>query len=146
MDEPLIARQHQEAHRAADCLRKSGRAGAFLIREVLMVLSSKRFAACAVFWLSMQVFAQPNISSGRLVLQGAVVESVCETGVVGSIDFGPLTRLVEVTPRVMLAVNMAREGCGADVVPFVTSFQLIQPSAYSEDASGSKGIVTISYL
>lgn len=111
-----------------------------------MVLSSKRLAACAVFWFSMQACAQPNISSGMMVLQGAVVESGCETGTVGSIDFGALTRLVEVAPRVMLAVNMAREGCGIDVVPFVTSFQLIQPSAYSEDASGSKGIVTISYL
>lgn len=111
-----------------------------------MKLFALGLAACVLFGLSNEALSETAHSSGTLEFTGQITEAGCEYGPPGAVNFGTQTRLIQVTPTVALAVNMATNACRSGEVPFVASYQKLNNPAYSEEQGVRKGVLTISYL
>lgn len=113
---------------------------------MLMKLFALGLAACVLFGLSSEALSETANSSGTLELTGQITEAACEYGPPGAVSFGQQARLIQVTPTVALAVNMATNACRSAEVSFVAFYQKLNTPAYSEEQGVREGVLTISYL
>ena len=103
-------------------------------------------AACVLFGLSNEAVSETAAKGGTIEFRGKVMEAACEHGRSGAVDFGEQTKLIEVAPSVVLAVNMANNACRTGQLPFVATYQKLNTPAYSEEQGVRNGVLTISYL
>ncbi len=111
-----------------------------------MKLFALGLAACVLFGLSNEALSETTESGGTIEFTGQITEAGCEYGPPGIVSFGQQTRLIQVTPTVALAVNMASNACRSGEVPFVASYKKLNNPAYSEERGVRNGVLTISYL
>ena len=99
-----------------------------------------------VLGLIHQVSAQPAVEGGTLHFRGSIVERMCELGTGATVTYGAATQLINVTPSVVLAVNRATRLCRLADLPFVATYQVLEPADLRAESPNEKGVVTISYL
>lgn len=84
--------------------------------------------------------------SGRIGFVGQIVDSSCEVGRAGSVDFAGHSQAVVVSPQLTLTVSTAGNVCRHGSIPFMTRFEPLLASDANVDSRSDKGIVTITYL
>lgn len=93
-----------------------------------------------------EVNAQPVVVAGTLNFRGSIVERMCELGTGATVTYGAATERINVTPSVVLAVNRATRICRFADLPFVATYQVLEPAGARAASPNEKGVVTISYL
>ena len=104
------------------------------------------FAACTVFLISNEGYAQPT-SSGVIHFEGSIVESTYEVSTVSAQSVAKSIKLIEVEPGVVIAVNMAARGADGIEPFFTTAFEALKnvPSGRDNEPASKRGLLTISY-
>ena len=103
-------------------------------------------SAYVVLGLINEVSARPAVEGGTLYFRGSIVERMCELGTGASVTYGAATQHLNVTPSVVLTVNRATRLCRFADLPFVATYQVLEPAGARTASSNEKGVVTISYL
>ena len=103
-------------------------------------------SALGVLGLMNEVSAPSAADSGALYFRGSIVERMCELGTDAALTYGPATERINVTPSVVLVVNRAARLCRFADLPFVATYQVLEPADARIESPKEKGVVTISYL
>ena len=101
------------------------------------------FTACTIFLFSGEVNAQSGVSGGVIRFHGAITEPSYDIRPANGVDFGHATKLIEVVPGVVIAVNMAYAGSRGSEPQIETSFAELKTSA--NPSGGTRGVLTIYY-
>lgn len=101
------------------------------------------FAVCTIFLFSSEVNAQSMMSGGVIHFRGAITEPSYEIMPANAVTLGRATKLIEVVPGVVIAVNMAFAGSRGSEPLIDTSFYELKTSA--NPSGGKRGVLTISY-
>lgn len=103
------------------------------------------WVVCVLLGLSSEALCQGRVTGGVIHFQGSIVERSCESGRKDAVDYGANTRIIDVAPDVVLAVNMAGSICRHGDIPFVTSYQAFGTAGLDNTATVRRGVLTISY-
>lgn len=103
-------------------------------------------SAYVMMGLIIEVNAQTAVDGGTLYFRGSIVERMCDLGTGAKVTYGASTERINVTPSVVLAVNRATRVCRFADLPFVASYQVLEPAGARKESPNEKGVVTISYL
>lgn len=89
--------------------------------------------------------AHADGSPGQIKFVGQIVESGCEIGRTGTVDFGEHSQQMKLTPKLGLTVRTAGNAC-RHAIPFTVSFESLSAPGASAVSAADKGVVTVTYM